>query len=527
MTENTTASLFQVLRNHVKNNFPQILCLIVLLIAAILTFIFQDHIVGWQPGYDNAQPKHHGWVSAHTLAIISNATPQNHFVGYALAFIDDQNNIDYQYFDRYPIFFSALFNRVLTLANTLPDKIMLAKQVMNVVFLATLIMAFLLLDKLTGNKLLSLTVALLAFSNPYLLWYKDMVHFDQPALFGFLLLTYAIAAYKLDGKKRVPLYISMFIAIALGRGYASYGVLFVWLGIEAFLILRSKSIDFREKVKSMVRHPSFLLLIVAIAWGGSLLSYNIIVEAQKTDHSIFSSGILHSAKNRLSLNPEYNEEKEGIVNWPGFTKGQINRIIQWSLPFKHPFFGLFENGLLLLGMFIVIGLMIRRQELEKRILYLIVSLSGFAWLFPLRNLAAFHDYTTMYYIGIPLAFFLSIFIFLNPSRRVSYALVLIGLAVYISAIIQLKSWHEERAGNANAYTYDFMQIQEKLDETGQNVYMRESIPYGPFPAGFYLSGQYLTIQEDQANTEYVVTRNWKYLPDNLTPDNKIIYLFKK
>ena len=144
MTEKNSISPLQALKSYVENNFPQIICSIAILIAVILTFGFQDHIVGWEPGYDDYQPKHHGWVSAHTLAIISKATPENHFVGYALTFIDDQNKIDYQYFDRYPVFFSAVFNRVLTVAHTLADQILLAKQVMNVIFLATLIVASLL-----------------------------------------------------------------------------------------------------------------------------------------------------------------------------------------------------------------------------------------------------------------------------------------------------------------------------------------------------------------------------------------------
>ena len=64
---------------------------------------------------------------------------------------------------------------------------------MNLIFLGTLILAFLIIDKLIKNKPLALTVVFLAFSNPFLLFYKDMVHFDQPASVGFLLLIYAIA----------------------------------------------------------------------------------------------------------------------------------------------------------------------------------------------------------------------------------------------------------------------------------------------------------------------------------------------
>ena len=280
-----------------QHNFSQILAVVILVTVAVATLVLQNRIVGWEPGYDDVQPKHHGWVSANTLAIISKATPENYFVGYALAFKDDENKPLYEYFDRYPVFFSALFNRVLTLADNLADKLYLAKQVMNLVFIGTLVLAFLILDKLTGNKLLSLAVVLVAFSNPYLLWYKDMVHFDQPALFGFLLLIYAIALYKLDGLK-TPLYISTFVAIGLGRGYASYSILFFWLFIEAFLIFRTRGLEFRQKVRGVIRHPAFLLCILAVVWGGSLLSYNIFAEAQKRDVSILQTSILRSARYR-------------------------------------------------------------------------------------------------------------------------------------------------------------------------------------------------------------------------------------
>jgi hypothetical protein len=523
MVEKNSTSFFQTFKNYAGNNFSQILCFIIIAIVVIATFGLQNGIVGFEGGYDDFQPKHHGWVSANTLSIISKATPQNFFVGYALASRDDKGVIHYDYFDRYPVFFSATFNRILSLEHTLADQIRVAKQLMNFIFLATLIVAFLLLDKLTDNKALSLTVTLLTFSNPFLLWYKDMVHFDQPALFGFLLLTYAIALFKLDGNK-TPVYICTLVAIGLGRGYASYGVLIVWLGIETLIILTHKELDLREKFKSILWHPSFRLLIIGIVWGGALLSYNVIIEAYKTNVSIIHTSIVHSARSRLSLNPEFNENNEDNINLRRFTQVQIERILQWTFPMKGMDFGPWKNGLLLAGMFLVMGIMVWRQDRERRIIYLIMILSGFAWLFPLRNLAAFHDYTAMYYIGIPLVFFLSVLMIFNTYKRAAILLVILGAIIYISALVQVRDWHEARAGTASAYTYDFMRILDKIDGTGNNVNMAEVILYGPFPPGFYLSQQYLTYKNI---ADYVVSRNRKYLPDNLTPDNQVIFLFKK
>lgn len=523
MLNKTLSSSSLVFNSNSDIKFAQIFAAIILSIALIVTFVFESRVTGLEPGYDDAQPKHHGWVSANTLAIISKATPENFFVGYALAYKDDQGQAEYEYFDRYPVFFSAVFNWVLSFANNLADQLLLAKQIMNLIFLATLVLAFLIVDRLIGNKPLALTVTLLAFANPYLLWYKDMVHFDQPALFGFLLMIYAIILFKLDGSRK-PLYIAPFIAIGLGRGYASYSIMFLWLAFEAFWILRTPGLDLKDKLKIIVKHSSFYLLILALAWGATLLFYNILIEARIREVSILQTSIVRSARYRLALNPEFNLENEGIINWRTYTEDQIERILQWTFPFKGVNFGPWPNALLLAVLFLITGLMIWRQPLEKRMIYLLLILSGFGWLIPLRNLAAFHDYTAMYYIGIPLIFFLSLLVFLNPSRRIAYVLAVLALVIYVFNVIQAKSWHEERAGKANLYTYDFVRILEKIDGSGKNINMPEQIPYGPFPPGFYLSEHYLTSPDV---ADYVVTRNRKYKGENLTPENDIIFLYKK
>jgi hypothetical protein len=263
MLKQKAIAFYSTGEKFIRDHFPLILCLLIFTTAAVMTFVMQNQIVGFERGYNEYASKHHGSVSSRGLAIISQATPENGFVGYAIRHKDDQNNLVYDYFDRYPVFFSAAFNRILALRPKLSSKIYLAKQVMNLIFVATLAVAFLLCDKLIKNKPLAIFAVLIAFSNPYLLFYKDMVHFDQPALFGFLLLTYAIALYKLEGLK-YPLVIATIIAVGLGRGYASYAVLGLWLAIEAWLILRSGALSFGQKVKNVLRHPSFLLLIIGI-----------------------------------------------------------------------------------------------------------------------------------------------------------------------------------------------------------------------------------------------------------------------
>jgi hypothetical protein len=514
-------SLPLIVENYARENFTQILTCIIILIVISITLRLQNRIVGWEGAYDVLRPQHHGPVSTQGLAIIVTSTLENNFVGYATAFKDDQNKVQYDYFDRYPVFFSVLFNAILSLSNTLSVKVYIAKQIMNLIFLGTLIIAFLIIDKLTRNKLLSLTVVLLTFSNPFLLFYKDMVHFDQPALFGFLLLIYAIALYKLDGLKP-PVYIATFVAISLGRGYASYSILILWLIFETFIILKSRDLDLSQKFKNILKHPSFFLLIIGIFWGASLLSYNVAIEAQKRNIPFSETSILDSAQRRLSLDEEFN--RNDSLDWQTFVPNQVNRIIQWSFPNSTVDFGFLGNSLRLALMFIVMGIVVWRQPLEKKVIYLLLIFSGFAWLFPLRNLAAFHDYTTMYYIGIPLVFFSSIFIILNPSKEITHYLVVVALAIYMLAIAQVKDLHEAKDVNSSAYTYDFERILEKIDGKGKNIYMADKIPHGPYAFQFYLTDQYLSPLQ---LADYVLAWDKNYLPTNLTPENQVMFLFKK
>jgi hypothetical protein len=130
----------------------------------------------------------------------------------------------------------------------------------------------------------------------------------------------------------------------------------------------------------------------------------------------------------------------------------------------------------------------------------------------------------MYFIGIPLVFFLSVFMLLNPSKETTHYLVVMGLIIYLLALSQVKDLHESLAGNASQYTYDFTRIVEKIDGKGNNVFLADIIPHGPYAAEFYLRGQYIS---PEGLADYVIARDKKYLPDNLTPENSVMFLFKK
>ena len=517
------STIYRVGRSFIETHFARIFGMIIFVIVAAVTISQQNTVVGFERGYDALAPKHHGSISSRGLAIISQATLQNDFVGFAVRYKDDQGQFQYDYFDRYPVFFSALFNRLLELRPKLSSKIYLAKQAMNVIYLATLLVAYLLGSRLIRNRPLALCAVLITFSNPYLLFYKDMVHFDQPALLGFLLLTYAISLYKLDGLKW-PVYLATFVAVAMGRGYASYAVLGLWLLIEAILILRKTGQAFGQKVRELLRHPALILTVLGILWGGSLLSYNIIIEARTRNIPILQTSIIDSASRRLAFNATFNETNADIIDWPGYIRTEVSRIIQWSSPVKWPYPNAAISAILLLGMLGVIGYAMRKQGRETRVLFLILTLAGFIWMTLMRNLAAFHDYTTMYFIGVPLAFLLAVLLLLKPSRDAAYYLALIGMVLYIGAVQEVRHLHEANQETASEFTYDFMRIEEKIAGTGNNIYFSGQIPNATNAEEFYLQDQYLS---PLSLADYVISWDSGYSSANLTPDNTFLFLFKK
>ena len=78
---------------------PACFCLL-----AVIVFATQFSYAGF---YD----KHHGWITAHALALADHATPANAFVGHALTFVEKDGELDHFYFDRYPVFFTVFSGR--------------------------------------------------------------------------------------------------------------------------------------------------------------------------------------------------------------------------------------------------------------------------------------------------------------------------------------------------------------------------------------------------------------------------------
>ncbi|MEM6282777.1 MAG: hypothetical protein AAF787_11330 [Chloroflexota bacterium] len=507
-------------------------------LAGVLVFILQAPNVGFYG-------PNHGWTSSHGLAISSHATPGNGFVGHALQFRDADGNTEYEYFDRYPFFFSAMLGGLLSMTDNAAWQVQLARQAMNAVYVATLVVAGLLAYTLTGNRWRALAAVLLAFSGWWLVFYKDMIHYDQPALFGNFLLLLAIARY--GPNQRVwPVYAAALIAVSLGRGYSSYMILALWTAWQLIAGIRKHGRGMASPLQ-LVRLTSVRVFTSAIVWGALFLGYNLVIEMVRRGVPFAETSIVDSALRRL---PVFGEKEFGrtvgkdVLPWGEFARVEFVRLVRWTLPWR------VDGETALVWAFGVVMVAVAsgyiwRQRGKQRQTAFFTALWGVFWLAFMINLAHGHEYVVMYGIGLPLVFYVAIASWLPSHRVVTMALLVIAFSASIYSQWSVRTLLTDDSINRAVYTYDYSRIQERIAGEGRNVLVNVSDgrcliedDYC-YVAGFYLDNHYLTLPE---NAEYVVSRlpyYWAHplflapgddnglllARDSVTPENTTAHLF--
>jgi hypothetical protein len=174
-------------------------------------------------------------------------------------------------------------------------------------------------------------------------------------------------------------------------------------------------------------------------------------------------------------------------------------------------------------MVLVIVLFGRRLDPARRQVVLVLTLAGPAWVVAMRNLSAFHDYTAMYYLGIPLAFYASLAGLIRLPRLGWVMAVALSLAVFGARHAQIQDLHREIGGPYSSYTHDYMRIAAALPAGGQRIFLADGVPYAPYAFGFYLPDDVLAPAD---RADYVITRNRKLGGVDLTPDNSHVFLLQ-
>lgn len=509
------------------------------ILASLLVFILQADSTNFRIG-------HRGWVAAHVLAIADKATPKNHFIGNTCNF--ETNGVkEYSYFDRYPLFFSAVSSFALSMFDKPSEKILFSRQWMNAIYVLTFIATYFLINLFFSNSLKSLTLTLSIASGFFYVEFKDMFHFDQPALLGLVLF---LTTLKLFEHKKVASWVVVAvatIACLMGRGYATCLAVAAWFAIDCLFSIRQDG--FKHLLKSFFKKTSFVALISVFVFASLALFTNIYSEAKKRDVSLSETSIVITAKHRTGMTDAYN------VPWLSFTQGQASRIFKGALPFplnairKYEDFGpggeyLHKEGKLTLTLiltlvayltllFLVLSSVWKSRHQFKVELSslltktnIVIALSGFAWMFPMKRLAGAHHYTNMYYIGFYVIVGVFFWTFLKDRKKIKLALIA-SFAIFTLSLINVQAFYNASEKFEPNYTQDFDVIRESLElkeisKLSVDRNFSEYVKGSPYSLCFYIGDRYISDENKFIITDKKEMEGYT----NLTPENTFYYLLE-
>lgn len=479
-------------------------------------------IAARQPTDDGFRSGHRGWVSSHTLAIAKKATPANGFVGYAVALATPRSR-DLYYFDRYPVFFSAGLHVAQGLfARDAADEIRVARQVMNLVYAATLAAAVLLLVQLGLPLSHAVAAAALAGAGYTMTDWRDMVHYDQPALAGIVVLLAAIAAWSTGRTSARAVLAATAVAVLSGRGYASLAVLGPWWMFESARALAQPSGE--PALRRVLAGLPAKACALAVALAAASIAWNVAQEASTRGVEVADVSIVRSAERRLSLDAGFNQRGERRLTLDRFAPSQLARLAHSVVPWtrKDPLHGS-RLRQAALAIAIVAGASWFALSRERRLwpLALAALLSGPLWLFGMRNLSAFHPYTAVYFFPIVLLFFASLVRLLPARAGVAAAVVACALLVVSNGARDRLLMRD--AGAARLETQDMERIARVLEPGDAIATDRQLFPGAPFALGFYLPDQDLLVE---GTADLVLSRQTRLRGENLTPRNSRLFLYR-
>jgi hypothetical protein len=485
-------------------------------LAAALLFVFAD-----QPRDDGFRRGHRGWVSAHTLAIVERSVPANGLVGYTLS-LRTEHGRDLYYFDRYPVFFAAGLEVIedLFASNTIQE-IRVARQVMNVVYALTLVAAVLLLVELGLTFEAAVAATALAGASATMVAFRDMVHFDQPALLGIVALLWSLARYRNGGSGKVVLAMSV-VAVLSGRGYASFAVLGAWWIFESVPLLAKQRAS--AALRAVATGVPTAACLVAIATGTLALGYNVVMESRIRGIPVSEAGILGSAWQRLALDEGFNDRNERRIAWSQVLQSQQAGLAHGVLPWtrRDPIQSRqwLRQALAALVLAVAVGFAATRGETMRGV-WLAAVAGGPAWLLVMRNLAAFHQYTALYLFPLCLTFFAAV-LYRLPARAAVFV-ALAACALLASATDGSNRSIVQQMGTSRQDTLDMMEIERTLGP-GDAVAVDKQILRGvPYAYGFYLPNNDIVVE---GPASLVLSRRRRFNGENLTPGNAGIFLYR-
>ena len=295
---------------------------------------------------------------------------------------------------------------------------------------------------------------------------------------------------------------------------------------------------------------------MALLVGLSNLTFNLTNEwlALNGSHALTDLPSFRSMLRRTGVDTSYYTRSGLGLDWPSFLEKQFSRIgsgislpayvasrvndvaainpmTSWVWGSQRTIIGYVMSAACLLAL---IGLTLVRPP-RHWLPLATLALSGFCWSLPMRYYVAFHDYETLFHLGIPLVLFSLV---LLGVRRLAGDRAIIGLAIAALLVFVLSSYemgrisHDREAADFHkAMVADFQTIREIT--TGRSVVATTHRRDGALrrfsgarmALEYYLAGSPIAYDGDLDHTDFLITRNRIAGVATLTPDNRAMYLY--
>jgi hypothetical protein len=494
--------------------------LLILVAIGVSLFIFQNHTDGFDTG-------HHGNLSSHGMAIARNLSViEKPFLMFTNRTLLDNGKIEFKTYNRFPVF-PFLLIRLFTISfePNLATQIFVARLLMDLFFLLSIILAYMLLKTLLEDNLKAFIVALFVFSSYFMLYYSDMIFNDIPSLFGFMLAMYMVACLVKNPLSNFKVII--FSLLSISMGWQVYSVLFSWLFVDIGFAIKRRSFS----LKGLIYSPSFIATTTATCFGLFIILAQLLNEALAVGEPLSNSGTFQSALWRLGLgNSQTYSQYTSILGWPYFLFQQGLRIAVLLVPFS-----VLATFLMKLKYVVIIGMsaivlfaatLFRRKENINALvsftranchLFLVLNLSGFFWSMPLRHFVVFHDFQSVFYVGIPLAVYSSLIYIRGPKAPFA---VLITSVLFIASVFSANCLKSQAASRLNEVTSEFQKIEEKLPLNARVQFeISDSLlSLGYCSIDFYTAG---VLRATLDSAKYVISNKPNQLEKRLTTNSQV------
>ncbi len=539
---------------------------LILLLTLSTVFISGGDRGYFYQGYD--------WSSSMNIAIAANLSPRHGFLMFQHKTRDEDGNQVYAPYNRFPIGGYALLKlSILPFGDDLSAQIRAARILMLLLFIASAVLAYLALCRLVGNRGIALAATLLAFSSYNILYFNTMIGEVMVGLLGMMLVFHGMVVFVQENRFR-QLLIKVGIGLLLNWHVFALLLPFTFLGLmkELFTSLRARPPPYilKRLTVSLLRSRYLVLGVFALFFGTAVLTFNLTNEYIALDGKtpLTELPTFGSLKARTGLDPEFNATFADDLTWKTYLKQQSEKLyrallpaavmldvvldgtdidineavpyrIPWYRPTPHdspPKVGTVEVILT----FCMIAPWFLRFFHRHKILLVSLALSGPVWALLMRRTVAFHEFESVYYIGIPLVFFSLV---LSYTHRLSkrWAALVVGAAVMVSAVgfafSSLQTGdigHDPEMAEYQASLVNEFSAIRKITQ-GKNVffpisdYYTNEILFSGARHGldYYFSGSHLFFKGQTGNDldSYCVTRKSADGFPSLTPDNQKVFLY--